>query len=154
VRGECYTTGERWHAGDSVTVRYRPGAPAVCCIEGARLNEVGWVAAIVLLFPAMGVAIVAWVIVTRRRAADLLENGFLAEALVTDIAPTVTRINGRAVQAITLQRTDSADGGTLTVHSLQPEVITFARERMEARQSLFVLYDPAKPKSAMLPEAL
>lgn len=154
VRGVCYTTGQAWPAGSAVTVRYRPEEPAVCCITGARSTEMGGSGAAVALFPLVGAAFVAWVVIARRRVLALLERGFLAEALVTGVEQTNTRINNRYVHKITLQRTDSPDGGAFVVKQTAPDVIGFARERMAANQLVFVLYDPAKPKRVMLPETL
>jgi hypothetical protein len=135
-------------------VRYRPENPAVCCIDGARLSAGDGTSTLVLMFPTIGGGLVAWVVIARRRMKALLERGFLAEALVSGVEQTQVRINNRYVHKIILQRTDSADGGALVVKSYLPEVIAFARGRMDAKQPVFVLYDPAKPKRALLPEAL
>ena len=154
VRSVCYTTGQAWRPGSAVTVRYRPEEPALCCIAGARLTEMGWAGAFVLLFPVVGAGLVAWIVFARRRMAELLKNGFLAEALVTGVEATAMRVNNRYVHKITLQRTDLPDGGAFVVKQTAPEVIAFANERMNAKQPVFVLYDPAKPKRATLPETL
>ncbi len=152
--GECYTTGLRWQAGSPVAVRYRPEEPGVCCIQGARLSQSGGAAAPVFVFPLVGVVLVGWVIMARRRMAWLLENGLLAEALVASVEPTLIRVNNRVVHRITLQRTDSPDGGTFTLKQTAPEVIAFANERMAANQPVYVVYDGARPNRAILPETL
>jgi hypothetical protein len=90
----------------------------------------------------------------RRRTIALLERGFLAEALVTGIEQTNVSVNNRYVHKISLARTDAAAGGTFVVRQSAPDVIAFAQGRMDAQQPVFVLYDPAKPKRALLPEAL
>jgi hypothetical protein len=137
-----------------VQVRYRPEEPSVCCIEGARLNQAGWAAAGVAIFPLIGAALIVWPVMARRRVTRLLENGFLAEALVTSVEQTLLRVNNRYVHKIALQRTDSPDGGMFTVRQTSPDVIAFARDRMTANQPVYVLYDPVKPKHAMMPETL
>ncbi len=154
VRGECYTTGPRWRAGEMVAIRYRPEEPAVCCIVGARLDAAGMGAAFMLLFPLLGSAFIIGTIVVRRRIKALLETGFLAEALVTGVEPTLMTVNNRRVHKITLQRSDSPEGGTFVVKQVAREAIDFARGRMAAGQPVYVLYDPAKPQRAMLPETL
>lgn len=152
--GECYTTGSHLRVGDAVKVRYRPEDPTICCIEGARLNQAGSGGVAVIFFPLLGAIFVASAIVVRRRTIGLLTNGFLAEALVTTIENTRMQINKKFVQKITFQRTDSPDGGSFIIRSYQPEVVALASDRLAANQPVYVLYDPAKPQRALLPEAL
>ncbi len=153
-RGICYTTGQQWSPNATVTVRYRPEDPEVACIFGARLSESGAVVLPMLILPGAGLGLIAWFVVSRRRIRSLLERGTVGEALVTAVDQTFTRVNKRYVYKITLQRTDAPDAGTLTLRSYQPEVVSFAQARLASKQPVFVLYDPAKPKRALLPETL
>jgi len=154
VSGECFTTGRGWNQNARVTVRYRPENPALCCIVGARLSEGDGSVAFVLVFPAVGGGLVAWVLLARRRTRALLERGFLAEARVTAVEQTNVRVNNRYVYRITLQRTDSPEGGTFIVKQSAPGAVALAHDRREAQQPVFVLYDPANPRRALLPETL
>jgi hypothetical protein len=153
-RGTCYTTGRQWSPKMPVTVRYRPEDPTLCCIEGARLSEGGTAGLFMLVFPGLGLGFIAWFVRSRRRIRSLLERGTVGEALVTAVEQTRTQVNKRYVYRITLQRTDAPDAGTLTLRSYQPAVISFAQSRLASQQPVFVLYDPAKPKRALLPETL
>lgn len=154
MRGESYTTGVRWKSGDDVTVRFSVSNPEFCCIEGARLSEGGAVGLIVFLFPAVGIGLLLGVMVARRRLRWLLENGVVAEALVKGVDQTPMRINRQQVYKITLQRTNAGGGAAIVLRTDQPAQVEFARQRLETRQPVFVLYDPAHPRRALLPEAL
>jgi hypothetical protein len=153
VRGECYTTGQLWPGGGVVPVRYRAEQPALCCVEGARRSEGDATALIVLLFPALGVGFLVWVIGSRRRLRWLLENGAVAEVLVTAIEPTSTQVNRQPVYQITLQRTDAGVGPPFIVRKYQPAQVEFARQRLVSRQPVFILFNPARPKQMVMPEA-
>ncbi|MBL9216148.1 MAG: DUF3592 domain-containing protein [Opitutaceae bacterium] len=150
-QAECFTTGARWRAGDEVTVRYLPDRPAVSRIEGARRSESDPAALFVWVFPAVGLGLVAWVVIARRRMDELLVNGAVAEAQVADVQPTRSRVNKRTVFAITLRR---PDGEPLVVRRHQPDIVAFAQERRASQQPVFVLYDPAHPRRVLLPETL
>lgn len=156
VQGECFTTGRRWREGVAVPVRYRPEAPAIGCLAGARSSKGENSGMIMPLFPLLGVVFLVWFRVARSRARRLLEHGLLAEAQVTGVEATSYRASrgSRNVHKISLQRTDSPDGGSFLLRSDQAEVIAFAQQRLELQQPVFVLYDPARPKNAMLPETL
>ena len=108
------------------------------------------------LFPILGVVFLVWFKVARNRARRLLEQGLLAEALVTSVVATTVRASkaGGYVHKIGLRRTDSPSGGSFLLRTDQAEVIRFAQDRMDSHQPVFVLYDPAQPKNALLPETL
>ena len=154
VCGLCYSTGRTWSENAEVPVRYRPEDPGLCTIAGARRSAGSGASALVLLFPALGAGLLAWFVLARRRMSALLERGTLAQALVTALEETAVRVNKRRVYAIALQMVDSSAGAALEVDSHVPEVLAFARGRMEGKQPVFVLYDPARPKRALLPETL
>lgn len=156
VRGVGFTTGLRWREGAAVPVRYRPEDPTVCCLAGARSSEGEDAGLVMPLFPLLGLTFLVWHQVTRRRIRRLLEQGLLAEAVITNVEETGSRTGRgrRYVHLITLRRTDSPDGGGFRLKTDQPEVIDFAQQRKEAQQPVFVLYDPDRPKTAILPETL
>ena len=154
VEGTCYTTGQRWNAGAPVTVRYKPDDPAWCCIEGARTSVGSALSALVLLFPAIGGSLVAWVVLARRRLSFLLEHGQVGEARVTAVDATSTQINNQRVYRITLQRLEPAGSAPLAVRKYEPAQVALARERLASNQPVFVLYDPARPQRLLLAEAL
>ena len=154
MRGECFTTGRRWLEGAEVTVHYRKESPEVACPVGGRLSTFGFGSGFVLLFPFIGGGFVAWVVAARRRARHLLERGQMTEAFVTAVEPTNTQINKQMVYRIVLRRLDRPADPALMVRRHQPAIVEFARQRLETKQPVFVLYDPATPKRALLPETL
>lgn len=148
--GVCYTTGSAWTEGAEVSVRYRAEEPAVSCIAGARRSPGDGTSALVLLFPLMGAGLIAWHVISRRRIQALLEEGSIVEARVTAVEETRKRVNRRRVFRIVVQPAD----GSLAIETALPDIIAFARTRMEEQQNVLVLYDPAHRKRALLPEAL
>jgi hypothetical protein len=134
-----------------VPVRYLPDNPSIARIEGARRSETSAGALFVLIFPTMGVFLTVSFVRARRRTRALLRHGAVAEARVTAIEQTAMRVNRSPVQKITLQR---ADGGTLVVRYHQSALVDLARQRLAAKDPVYVLYNPARPKEVLLPEAL
>lgn len=154
MQGECFTTGSRWPEGADVTVRYRRESPEIACPVGGRLNRFGFAPAFVLLFPFIGGGLVYWVVTARRRARNLLERGHVSEALVTAVEATNTQVNKQTVYRITLQRIDQPGDRPMVIKRYQPPVLEFARQRLANKQPVFVLFDPARPQRALLPETL
>ena len=153
ITGACFTTGKRWQTGATIMVRYAPGNPALACPEGARLSESSLGASFVLLFPLAGVVVAVWTVRARRRTCWLLENGTLGDFRVTTIEATGTKINNHTQFKISLQRLDQTDAKPHEVRWYKPALVAFARERQESGQAVFGLFDPAKPKKVLLPEA-
>ncbi len=153
VHGECFTTGKRWSEGAAVNVRYSPTEPALACPEGARLSQGSLGSAFVLVFPLVGGGLVFWVIRSRKRTLWVLQNGALGDFRVTAIEPTNVTINKLPQFKVTLQRLDQPDAQPHEVRWYKPALLTFARERQQNGQAVFGLFDPAKPKKVLLPEA-
>ena len=118
------------------------------------MSQSGTVGLVVVFFPALGVVLVISAFVSRNRQRWLLENGAVAEAAVVSVESTAMRANRQTVYKITLQRTDPAGVATFVLRKYQPAQVDFARRRLETKQPVFVLYDPAHPRRALLPEAL
>ncbi len=150
--GECYTTGARWKAGQAVTVHYRPERPTLACIAGARLSQTDAGGVFILAFPLVGGGICFWCWRARRKTLRLLESGHAAEATITAVAGTLTKINNKTVYKITLACDAVLSGEPLTARYYQPDIVAFARERLESKLPVYVLFDPAHPKSCLLPE--
>jgi len=96
---------------------------------------------------------VFWVIRSRKRTRWLLQNGALGDFRVTGIKPTNVTINKQQQFKVTLQRLDQADAEQHEVRWYKPALLAFARERQQNGQAIFGLFDPAKPKKVLLPEA-
>jgi hypothetical protein len=153
VRGTCYTTGARWKNGETVTVRFRPEQPTLACVTGARLSPSDDGGFFTLLFPLVGSGILYLCWRLRSNTLRLLESGQAAEATITAIEETRTKINNKTVYKITLRSDAVLSGRPLTARYYQPEIVAFAREHQASNQPVYVLFDPAKPKSCLLPEA-
>ena len=154
LRGTCYTTGSPWSEGATVVVRYRPDDPSVACVEGARLTKTRGMAAFVILFPGIGVTMIVIGLRLRHHALHLLVHGEVAEAFVTALERTETTIGNHHVYRIVLKRLDHPDAPPLETNKWEPAVVAFARERLESKQPVFVLFDPKRPKGVLLPEVL
>jgi hypothetical protein len=152
--GACYATGSPWSAGDRVTVRYLPSDPDLACIEGARLNQAGAAGSFVILFPGVGLGMVAWFVAQRRQISRVLCEGLAAEADIQTVTATNMTVNKQRVYNIVLASPALNGGQPLTIKRLNPPDIQLAGERAEKKQPLFVLYDPRKPARLIFPEAL
>jgi len=152
--GDCFATAGLWTAGDSVTVRYLPGDPGLACIEGARLNATGWAGMFAIIFPGVGVAIIVWFVVQRRQTGRLLREGLTAEVDIRSVTATALRVNNQPVFKIVLAAPALNGGQPLTIMRRNLSDLELARERAERKLTLFVLYDPRKPRQMIFPEAL
>jgi Protein of unknown function (DUF3592) len=138
LRGECYTTGERWKVSAQVVVRYLPEEPTVACIEGARLSQGGWIGVMGLIFPLVGGGIVWWWVRDR-----LQKNRVLREGLVTEVN----------VYRIVVAGPELASGQPVTVKRVNKADVELALKRARDGQPVFVLYDPKRSKHLLFPEA-
>ena len=153
VNGECFTSGRVWSPGAEVLVRYLPTKPALSCPLGARLSKGSRGLAFMVLFPLAGLGVAAWRMHARKRTRWVMQNGTLGDFRVTTIKATGVEINKLPQFKITLQRLDQADAEPHEVRWYKPELLAFARERLASGQAVFGLFDPAKPKKVLLPEA-
>ena len=150
----CYTTGQRWTVGATVTVRYLRGSPEVACVEGARLSQGGWVGVFVLIFPLIGGGLVAWFFVGRSRTHRLLREGLVAEVDVVSVEGTNMTVNNQPVYRITLAGPALAGGQPVTVRRIRQADVDLARKHAGDKQPVFILYDPRKASRVIFPEAL
>jgi hypothetical protein len=153
-RGTCYTTGSRWSLEEEVKVLYRANDPSIACVEGARLTKTGGMAAFVLIIPGIGATLMGIGLTLRHRTMRILVHGHVTDAHVTAIEPTATQINDTPVFQIRLQRVDRPDDPPIQIRKWDPAVVAFARQRLESKMPVFVLFDPQRPNRALLPEVL
>jgi hypothetical protein len=66
----------------------------------------------------------------------------------------VTKIGNDHVFEIKLRRLDRLDDPPLLVSKSDPAVVAFARERLESKLPVFVLFDPKHPNRVILPEVM
>ena len=162
VFGECFTTGRRWTTGNRVRVNYDPDKPGLACVVGARLSESPLIAAVVLIFPLIGATLIVSSFWLRFRTLWLLRNGTLGDFRVAAIEPILVKVKGQMQPwmvynniryKITLRRIDQSDAKPHEVRWWQPKLVAFVRERQASGRAVFGLFDPAKPKKVLLPEA-
>lgn len=152
--GLCFASRGVWSVGAPVTVRYLSNQPEIACIEGARLNQAGGAAVLVVIFPLVGFGMVAWFVTQRGRAGQLLREGIAAEVDILSVEATHTQLNNRRVYKITLSPPNLPGGPPITIRRINEAEIDLAGDRAEKKQTLFVLYDARKPTRLLLPEAL
>lgn len=154
VSATCYTTGQRWQPGDQVEIRYRPEEPSIARIEGARRSQSTGGVGFVLLFPAVGLFIIVATLLVRRRAAQLLQHGTLGEALVHAVDATLSKNKKQTTYRIALRGIEASGGREFELNTQDGRLAGFAQERLESKQPVFLLYNPAKPKRLLFPETL
>ena len=152
IFGECFTTGGRWQANAPVTVVYAVDDPALACVKGARLGEMGMAGVLIALFPLAGVAVVGWWVRARRRVLGLLTAGRLGDFTVVSVEPTNVEVNKQRQFKITLRRTDGDAASVHTVRWHQPNRLALINRRKENGQAIFGLFDPHRPGQIVLPE--
>lgn len=153
-RGECFTTGRRWRPGELVQVLYRPEASSIACPVGARLSPSSNATMFVIIFPFVGLGMVVWVAISRRRMLNVFRRGEVLRAFVIDIEHTQTLVDDYGLFKITLQRVDVPRAPLILLRHWKPKVVAFLQKRMDAKQPVLVLGDPRKAGNYLLPEIL
>jgi hypothetical protein len=149
---EAYTTGPRWGEGQMVAARYLKRDPAVACLDGARLNQAGWWAGFVVIFPLAGFGMAWWALASRRRLERLLRTGAVVEVDVINVEATSVKINYQTIYKITVAAPGLAGGQPVTVKRWAKPDVNLATQRALHKQPVFVLLDPRKPKDLIFPE--
>lgn len=152
IVGECFTTGRRWPDAARVTVVYAADNPALACVKGARLGQMGLAGGFVVLFPLAGAGIVAWWVRARRRTVRLLTFGQLGDFAVVSVERTNVQVNKQQQFKVTLRRIDGDTPSEHTVRWHQANRLDLVNRRKESGQAIFGLFDPLKPGHILLPE--
>ena len=142
--GVSYSTGSRVSEGDPVVVQYRTGNPSQSRIEGMRRKMFGSGALFVIIFPAIGLVVLAFATRAGLRRARLLKEGILTAGKLVSKQPTNTRVNRRMVWELTFAFT-TYDG-----QAAEAKARTSMTERLEDEEYEPLLYDPLKPSVAYL----
>lgn len=135
-QGTSYTTGAAAEVGEEVTVEYDPDSPARSRIAGMRRAMFGPWAAVVAVFPAVGLALLLPGFFSGRKRNHLLRNGILTTGTVVDRRPTNIRINHRPLWEVVYEFHDR--------HGQRRECAARAVDttRLEDEPSEALLYDP------------
>ena len=135
--------------GSRVEIEYLKNDPATARIVDTRLNPLGLLPAFVLIFPTIGFALLGFSWRSRRRRMRLLRDGSFAFARVTKIQDTKLSINNQRVFEITTT-VDTEEPPVEVTTSARGEDVDLARQRMLQKEPLGILYDPSRPKQALL----
>ncbi len=153
AQAACYASRGRWQVGEQVTVHCVPAQPGLATIDGGRLNQAGVGGLITGIFPLVGYSMAGWFLFQRKRTAQILRTGQLAEVDVLSVRATGTRVNDRSVFAIELA-SPALGAQPVTIKRLNEADIELAEKHVADKQPVFVLYDPRRPKALVLPEGL
>lgn len=150
----CFTTGSRWHEGDEVAVRYASGRKPVACIEGARLDQAGWAASFVVIFPLIGFGLAGWMVRQEAAIARLLREGRAVEVDVLAVDATGMQINYQDLYKITLAAPGFNRGRPLIIHRTAKPDVNLATQHALQKQPVFILQNPRRPSDLLFPEGL
>ncbi|MDE2292514.1 MAG: hypothetical protein KGL53_10565 [Elusimicrobia bacterium] len=126
-----------------VTAEFPAGHPSLSRLRGMRRKPFGPGALFVVIFPVIGLVILAFGLRKALRGIRLLRRGMLATGRQSGMAPTNTTVNGRVVYELTYAfKTASGEERTVKARSERPEGFDEAAEP--------VVYDPVDRDNAML----
>lgn len=141
LSGQAYTTGARLQEGQTVIVAYRPTQPATSRIPGTRREMFGGLAALVAIFPLIGLGFLFFALRHNLKALDLIVNGHFARGKCLQREATNTQVNNQTVFRYTFGFTAPQDGQTYEVvtRTHQPQLV----EDEETERLLYAASDPA-----------
>ncbi len=142
--GKSYKTGGGERTGRAVQVEYRNGRPEASRIEGMRRGTVGLIGVFPVLFPAVGLAMVAGSARKGLKGLRLLREGHSAKGRLVGKEATNTKINEQVVYRMTFEF-EAYDGRTY-----EAEARTHVPGVLEDEAEEPLLYDPADPSCAVM----
>ena len=141
-RGTSYTTDAAASQGQEVTIEYDPDNPNRSRIEGMRRNMFGPWAAIVSIFPAIGLAFIVPFTLSGIKRNRLLRDGVLTTGTLIHKTRTNVTINDRPVWELTFEFTDRLG------QRHEAKARSTDTERLEDEAGEPMLYDPNNPSRA------
>jgi hypothetical protein len=142
LTGVSYATGGGASEGQEVPVEYDEGTPERSRIAGMRRKLFGPWAAFVVIFPAIGAAILYFATTSGVHRNHLLREGILTTGKFVSREPTNVTVNKRRVWEVTFEFTDR-NGQR---HEAKARSTDTSRLQDDAREPL--LYDPNDPEKA------
>jgi hypothetical protein len=140
--GTSYSLGGGAAQGDEVTIEYDPDDPSRSRIEGMRRNMFGPWAAVVSIFPLIGLGFVVPFTLKGIQRNRLLRDGILTQGTLIHKGMTNVRINHRPVWELTFEFTDRLGQR----HEAKARSVDTSRLEDESSEPL--LYDPNDPSRA------
>ncbi|MBI5508352.1 MAG: DUF3592 domain-containing protein [Deltaproteobacteria bacterium] len=143
IVGDVRSTPPAYEVGEKVDVLYDPAAPRQARIDS--ILEMWFIplllGALGLVFAAIGLAFLLWLLYRSRQVAWLKANGRRLQAKIQQVTlDTRVRANRRHPYRIV---GEWLDAGTNTVHIFESEMLWFDPSRYLTRETIDVLYDPA-----------
>lgn len=148
--GKAYTNEPKWEPGQEITVRHLQSQPSVSVPEGARMGPTTGAFLSILIFPAIGAALLFIPLLHRAKRNAILRRGRVAAARVESMKDTNVRINGRPRYAVRLLH---EDGTVISIHAHRPAEVQLATRKMQDEEALTILQHPMKPQRLVIPEA-
>lgn len=142
--GVSYSTGGGVSQGEEVTIEYDEGSPERSRIAGMRRAMFGPGVAFVVIFPAIGFAILYFATRMGARRNQLLRDGILTTGVLVRREPTNMTVNNRRVWECVFEFTDR--NGQRHEASARGTDTT----RLEDEPNEALLYDPANPDKAFV----
>jgi hypothetical protein len=127
---------------EAVTVDYEAGDPSEACIRGARTRRFGPTAAVIAIFPLIGLFIASFRVRESLRILRLLRHGRQTTAKLIGKHKPPADDDGHPETTLTLQFID--EGGEERTF----EIRTFAPEPLEDDAREIIFYDPRDPTRA------
>ena len=150
-RNTSYATGRRLEEGAAVTVEYVPGNPSISRIRGMRrgmFGVEGWVGALIggifVVFPAVGIGMLAVGLRKGIKANRMLASGKPALGKLKAKRPTHTRINNRTVWEFTFEFVAEDN------RPYETKARTHKTEDLSDPAGEYLLYDTFNPSCAAL----
>lgn len=146
--GVSYAAGKRLAEGNSVTIEFPRGNPAVSRIQGMRRARFGPLIVGVVIFPLVGLGFALGGLIRGVQASRLLVRGKLGWGVLKAKTPTASRVSKARVYRLRFEFI--ADDG-------QPYRVianTYEPHRLKDQRQESVLYDPARPSDAVLLDSL
>ena len=133
-----YGTGTWFDQGEAVTVEYPKGKPGYSRIEGLRREAFGPVTLLVLIFPGVGLLLIAIAMSKNLAAVRLLRNGRIGSATYQSMQSTGGSINDRPIMRMTFLFEHEGNEYLIETSTHEPE-----RLQDEAQETL--VYNPDNP---------
>lgn len=145
---ECYTQNSRFTAGDLLPVEYRADRPTLARVPGTRQSPFPALVAFVLVFPLIGIILVALEFKQGLQRARVLRLGRFARGRLVERQATSTKINNQPVYRLIFEFEDER-GATHRAEARTHKTAALMDDREER-----LLYDPANPTRAVLLDSL
>lgn len=146
-QGEAYDLGSRYQPGDKIPIEFQDHDPAISRAIGMRRAPFGgWIMALLLIFPFIGLAFVVGGVVKNLKLLRMLRNGAFSRAKLVDTQPTNTAINNQKVYQYTFA---FEVGG----HSFKASCKTHQGAAVTDEDTEIVLYDPYDPAQNIVYDA-